>query len=591
MPTERIRRSRNLPWKNVVQFHKEIAARAESSFFSLNGRDSKAERWTSLDGFEPHDIAGPWHISSTSMVSNPFKLAVDQDSHETVFIGGPCYLGWEKGSRGGWIPQWRPILYREVKVSAINGDYEITPEQGHWYLSPLVCSLIDRLQVSAGDDLDAFSRDLVDAAISRNDANEPIGEAVLDTLIGRLPDLEESLRKYPREDTFSEQPSNWVLFAPTSNFSALTRYLMADYNRLESLLEDDHANIGGLEVLDDCSAVETEEVPRVLPVTLLNNAQRRAVENILGNEALSVVSGPPGCGKSQVVGSVMLNAWANGKSVLFASNNNSAVDVVRERLERFESEFPIAVRAGNRKKNNVVELLRKALNYASGSNATEEQLRTNELRRRKLSKKRSTLQERLEGKLPQRAAEGLKTALNAYGAYQKLLEDVREREISLNSEWAANGFGNKPICTIKERVSEAEEWLEKADHYKSEQKSDARRLSELEHQLLRLEQKRGEIVACIGLDATKIGDWGWLIDGPPVSLISTWEKEFQEILTGQQEEALESYEWEDAFELWDTEHSAKNTRVQAREHSLSIRRGAGSGLNIQQFFFFRESLT
>ena len=96
MGTVQIRRSRNIPWKNVVQFHKEIAARAESSFFSLNGRDSKAERWTSLRDFEPEDIAGPWQVNTGALISNPFKLSVDQGSHETVFIGGPCYLGWRK---------------------------------------------------------------------------------------------------------------------------------------------------------------------------------------------------------------------------------------------------------------------------------------------------------------------------------------------------------------------------------------------------------------------------------------------------------------------------------------------------------------
>ena len=477
----------------------------------------------------------------------------------------------EKELNGGWIPQWRPMLYRKVKISSVYGRFDITPEQGHWYLSPLVCTMVERLQVSPGDDLDAFARDLVEAAIARNDAGGSIGQAIIDTLIGRIPDLEGPLRKSPRYDTFDEQPSTWVLFAPTSNFSALTRYLMADYNRLEAILEEDPKNIGGLEVLDDSASMETEDVPRVLPVTLLNNAQRRAVGNILGNEALTVISGPPGCGKSQVVVSVLLNAWANGKSVLFASNNNNAVDVVRERLERFESEFPIAVRAGNRRKNNMVELLRKTLNYANGSNATEDQQRANEAKRRELFKQRATLQDRLDGKLPQRAAEGLRTALNAYGAYQKLTENARKKEDAFEMEWEENGFKRLSPRAVQERVEESGKWLDRAEHYKGEQKKDALRLSELERQLQRLQRKRDEIVARIGLEATGIGEWGWLVDGPPVSLLEAWEKKFQEIPTGQLEEALEEYEWDSAFERWDTEISARNTRDRAREHALSIR--------------------
>ena len=569
---DRKQRSRNIPWPNVVRFHKEIAARAESSFFSLNGKDTKAERWTSLRSFEPEDVAGPWRLDAGAMVSNPFRLAVEQGSHETMFIGGPCYLGWEKGMKGGWMPQWRPILYREVKVTASGGSLEIVPEQGHWYLSPLVCSLIDRLQVSAGDDLDLFAREVVEAATARHEGEGSIGDAIIETLIGRLPDMEEPLRKMPRSDTFDVAPSSWVLFAPTSNFSALTRYLMADYNRLEKLLEADSTNIGGLEVLDDSASVEKEKLPPILPVTLLNKAQQRSVENILGNEALSVVSGPPGCGKSQVVVSVLLNAWASGKSVLFASNNNSAVDVVRERLERFESDFPIAVRAGNRQKNNVVELLRKALNYASGSNATEEQHRSSEAKRRKLSKERGALQDSLDGKVPQRAAEGLRTALNAYGAYQKILEEVQAKKAALDEEWEAAGFKGVRRQSVMERIAENREWLARAVHYKNEQKRDAQRLTELEQELVRQERKRNETVGRLGLDGSEMADWGWLTDGPSVSLVGAWEDEFQEILTGQQEEALEPFEWDVVFERWETEGAARQTREHAQEHGLTIRR-------------------
>ena len=74
-----------------------------------------------------------------------------------------------------------------------------------------------------------------------------------------------------------------------------------------------------------------------------------------------MVTGPPGCGKSQVVLSVLLNAWACGQSVLFVSSNNNAVDVVRERLDRLDSAVPIAVRAGSKEKNNAVGLLREHL--------------------------------------------------------------------------------------------------------------------------------------------------------------------------------------------------------------------------------------
>ena len=69
-------RARTIPWLRVVQFHKDIVARAEEGFFSLNGGDDQAERWTSLSGFEPADMAGPWPIATSSLRSRPFQLAL-----------------------------------------------------------------------------------------------------------------------------------------------------------------------------------------------------------------------------------------------------------------------------------------------------------------------------------------------------------------------------------------------------------------------------------------------------------------------------------------------------------------------------------
>lgn len=555
----------------MVKFHKAIAARAESSFFSLNGSDSKAERWTSLTRFEPDNMAGPWQTGSHGIVSNPFKLAAEQGRHDAVFIGGPCYLNFEKGMKGEWIPKWCPILYREVKLASNEDGFEITPNQGHWYLSPLVSSLIDRLQVSAGDDLDAFAREVVEDASSRRRVGRSIGHAIVDALIGKLPGLKEDLCKKAHREPFTEAPSSWVLFAPTSNFSALTRHLMADYNRLEQLLEKDRSNIGGLEVLEDSAAIEAPESAVVLPVTRLNNAQQRAVENILGNEALTVVSGPPGCGKSQVVLSVLLHAWANGKSVLFASNNNNAVDVVRKRLERFESEFPIAVRAGNRQKNNVVELLRKTLNYASGYHAAEAKDEANEAKRQKLSKERASYQEQLDGTLPQRAAEGLKTALKAYGEYQELQEKERLQKTGFSEKWKERGFDDLSPSEVQERVTATKEWIARAEQYKEKQKNDVIHLTELEDQLAQTHRKRKKILGEVGLDVSTVGNWEWLVDGPSVTLVGAWEKEFQEILTGQQEEALELFEWDSSFERWNTQQDAASTGNLAKSYSNSIR--------------------
>jgi len=70
----------------------------------------------------------------------------------------------------------------------------------------------------------------------------------------------------------------------------------------------------------------------VVPATRpLNAYQEAAVERALANR-LSVVTGPPGTGKSEVVVAIIANAILEGKSVLFASRNNGAISVVQDRV-------------------------------------------------------------------------------------------------------------------------------------------------------------------------------------------------------------------------------------------------------------------
>lgn len=89
------------------------------------------------------------------------------------------------------------------------------------------------------------------------------------------------------------------------------------------------------------SAGRDADLIEVLP---LNEEQRRAVERSLC-EQLTVVTGPPGTGKSQVVASILINAAWRGQSVLFASKNNMAVDVVERRVNGLGMR-PVLMRLG-----------------------------------------------------------------------------------------------------------------------------------------------------------------------------------------------------------------------------------------------------
>ena len=83
-----------------------------------------------------------------------------------------------------------------------------------------------------------------------------------------------------------------------------------------------------------------------LEVVPLNEEQRQAVRKAMSSP-FTVVTGPPGTGKSQIVVSIIADAYMRGESVLFTSKNNKAVDVVEDRVSSL-STSPLMIRTGNR---------------------------------------------------------------------------------------------------------------------------------------------------------------------------------------------------------------------------------------------------
>ncbi|MBF0231912.1 MAG: DUF559 domain-containing protein [Desulfamplus sp.] len=75
----------------------------------------------------------------------------------------------------------------------------------------------------------------------------------------------------------------------------------------------------------------------VVDTVPLNHEQREAVASIM-TKSLTVVTGPPGTGKSQVVSSAMINCRLSDQSVLFTSRNHKAIDSVVHRLVTKNSE-------------------------------------------------------------------------------------------------------------------------------------------------------------------------------------------------------------------------------------------------------------
>ncbi|MFD0899337.1 caspase, EACC1-associated type [Actinomadura sediminis] len=102
--------------------------------------------------------------------------------------------------------------------------------------------------------------------------------------------------------------------------------------------------LGALLAGDSAAPEEAEPRWPVVAAGPCNESQEQVVASAM-TRPLTVATGPPGTGKSEVVTSVVTTCVAAGQTVLVASTNNEAVDVVAERCDAISP--GLLLRTGN----------------------------------------------------------------------------------------------------------------------------------------------------------------------------------------------------------------------------------------------------
>ncbi len=188
-----------------------------------------------------------------------------------------------------------------------------------------------------------------------------LGEAGLE-----LPDIEElilRLREIRPEWNWREEMAPRALFANpsiaelvepgiynravllSSEGSPYTKGLETELAKLKAIPASQYESTAlGSWIGSQSIKTEAREIKPLLEVLPLNSEQRQAVLQGLHNP-LTLITGPPGTGKSQVVTSLLINAAWQGKTALFTSKNNKAVDVVEMRVNSLGPR-PILLRLG-----------------------------------------------------------------------------------------------------------------------------------------------------------------------------------------------------------------------------------------------------
>ena len=131
---------------------------------------------------------------------------------------------------------------------------------------------------------------------------------------------------------------------------------------------EDWATTAAAHLLLDSFAQKEDKRPPSEPLAaplVCNQSQEETLER-LRRDPLTVVPGPPGTGKTQLVVNAVTNAWLDGDKVLVTSTNNGAVDVAVDRAEKDVSSG-LLVRTGNR---SVREQVPDRITTASAQAAT-----------------------------------------------------------------------------------------------------------------------------------------------------------------------------------------------------------------------------
>ncbi|EKT4510757.1 AAA domain-containing protein [Flavobacterium psychrophilum] len=145
----------------------------------------------------------------------------------------------------------------------------------------------------------------------------------------------------------------------------------------------------------------------LIQISNLDDSQKNAVLTAFNNK-VTVITGPPGSGKTQVISNILANAVLQNKKVLVASKNNQAVDNVKSRFDR-EENTGFFLRFGNKKilgdttlpEINKISALKLTL-LDNAIQLEESQEKLNEITKRKSDNKNKLKQRDLfQSKLPE----------------------------------------------------------------------------------------------------------------------------------------------------------------------------------------------
>ena len=309
-------------------------------------------------------------LSMTTQSSAFFRSGSPQD---VVLYGWPVVIAHDGAGRA----RVAPLFLTELEAGADDGT--AVPRDDEPYLNPALLS-----DEFASVEQIADAQAAIASGIGFGDAH-----AVADTarriseLLGHhvLGDLDPDALHLPPQPTRGVHNIACLVRGPSP---LATRALIDELTELRARTDWQTTAAAPLtRLVEEDDPTEPAHTTAPLPPSAfsdltLNDSQEEAVAAALSRD-LTVVTGPPGTGKSQLVASVVANQWLAGRSVLVASTNNGAVDVAVGRCARLDP--ALLLRTGNRVARDrlpelLEELATRAVTRGPSMNVIHRQLET-----------------------------------------------------------------------------------------------------------------------------------------------------------------------------------------------------------------------
>jgi hypothetical protein len=173
---------------------------------------------------------------------------------------------------------------------------------------------------------------------------------------GLVRDLRDIVEKFSDDDLDSTALAQLFPHAPpptSSNSAGIQQIVLRASTSVAGVNVPDVSALETSNIIDTklmlhgTTAPTTFAPDHLAQTRLLHPSQRAAVVNALA-EPVSVVTGPPGTGKSEVVAAMLLNQLLRGQPTLFASKNHQALAAVVPRLNSATEDGDLIIHTASR---------------------------------------------------------------------------------------------------------------------------------------------------------------------------------------------------------------------------------------------------